>query len=197
VHDCHYGENQHRNCCIRVRHLISPRITRARAIIAEVDHLGLEELAMKLALVVLCALACALLASSMVRAQADKSHDDDYRTYEETKVLSAEMFKQFLDNNIVMLRISALLKHCQKEGLAKAVDANLIDQALKDKLHQLIVEGKFAGLPSYAVLEAQSAASAMITGYEFGLVEGIRLLNNSKDRTCAAAIDGANKILGK
>jgi hypothetical protein len=106
----------------------------------------------------LIVLSSALIAPTMVRAQSDKSADDDYRTYEKTQVLAAELFANFLKENIATLRVSALLKHCQKEGLANAVDAKLIDRKLTDKITALIAEGRFDGLPPYAAYEAQSAA---------------------------------------
>jgi hypothetical protein len=139
-----------------------------------------------------------LTVPSMAQAQSDTSHDEDFRTYEKTQELAKVMFSEFLHENFVKVRVSALLTYCEKEGLANAVNDKLVDRKLKDKLIDLIHQGKFDDLPRYATLEAQATANAMIAGYSAGILDGLGLgVDNSKSSTCAAAVDEANKILRK
>jgi hypothetical protein len=170
-----------------------------RRIIPDFPTAG-EEVAMMGPALSRMVLFCVLTIPTMALAQSGPSTDlDDYRISEvtKTKELAIHMFTEFLNENIVTLRVSAMLRHCHQEGLAKAVEAKQIDRRLTDKLQKLILEGRFDNLPHYAIFEAQAAASLMITAYNFGLLEGLRLLDNSNTTTCPAAVDGANKLLEK
>jgi hypothetical protein len=120
------------------------------------------------------------------------------RLTKKTQAIAAEMFTEFLNENIVAIRVSATLKYCSKDRLAKAIEAPESDRSFKNKLQEHAVDGRFSGLPSYAVLQAQTAANNLAVGYNFGFIEALRLTSDSgKSLLCATAVEGANKILAK
>jgi hypothetical protein len=143
-------------------------------------------------------LGAAILQSPAV-AQSKNETDDDYETYQKTRQLGLEMFKQYLDKNGAAIRISAVLKSCSKDGLAKAIEDKETDRNFMEIITTFIRLGKFSDLPSYAVLQTQSAAYALIVGYGIGYQEAVELNVGTPNETmvCGAAVDAANKVLAK
>jgi hypothetical protein len=121
---------------------------------------------------------------------------DDYKIHQIAGRLGTEMFSDFLKENGPALRGSVILKACSKDGLAAVVEAKIIDRNFSARLSSLIAMGKFSGLPSYSLLQAQSVANGMVVGYQAGYQAAIDLtFDLKKSDLCDAAVELANRLL--
>lgn len=123
--------------------------------------------------VICAALLCSLTAFSVAQEQPnsqDKQDAQAFAVYEETFRLGKELFLANYMQDIPVIRIAALLRVCGQDGLAKAVEAKQKDPQFNNELTKTL-EGRFHGLPSYAVLSVQNIANGMRLGYAIGYRE--------------------------